>query len=79
MVLYTEMVAANTLAYNEEARHRSLVFNEPIEHPVVLQLGKCEYLSVVCCDSKHFKSYRGMFLSLLEIIRHVHAEDAFPS
>lgn len=40
MVLYTEMVAANTLAYNEESRHRFLCFNDPVEHPVVLQLGK---------------------------------------
>lgn len=39
MVLYTEMVTANTLYYNEESRHRFLCFNAPEEHPVVLQLG----------------------------------------
>lgn len=38
-MLYSEMVTANTLYYNEESRHRFLRFNEPMEHPVVLQLG----------------------------------------
>ena len=39
MVLYTEMVVSTALHYNEEMRDRSLRFNAPDEHPVVLQLG----------------------------------------
>ena len=39
MVLYTEMITAPTLYYNEESRDRFLRFNAPDEHPVVLQLG----------------------------------------
>lgn len=39
MVLYTEMVVSTALHFNEELRDRSLRFNAPDEHPVVLQLG----------------------------------------
>jgi len=39
MVLYSEMVTAPTLKYNQSIRDNLLKYNVDLEHPVVLQLG----------------------------------------
>ncbi|CAM9887066.1 unnamed protein product [Discosporangium mesarthrocarpum] len=37
-VLWTEMVASNTLVHNEDNLDRFLAYNDDVEHPVVLQV-----------------------------------------
>lgn len=51
-VLWTEMVPSTTITYNADDLGRFLAYNDDVEHPVVLQVGRAIWVWV-CLGSGH--------------------------